>query len=269
MRGEKVRLFVDAALAADIEVALSGKPAHYLMHVMRLGAGDALRLFNGRDGEWRARLVAGGRAGCRLRLDARLREQHPEPGPWLAFAPLKKDAQDTLIAQATELGAERLLPVLTRFTGVERLNLERLRAQAIEAAEQCGRLTVPAIAEPCPLPALLAQWPPARPLLFADERGSGRPVADVVSASRGLSPGLLIGPEGGFSAEEGRDLIARPFVVAVDLGPRILRAGTAAVAALACWQALCGDWRPQPPMRERACQDQASNRGNPSPTSGS
>lgn len=262
MSGEKVRLFVDAALAADVEIAVSDKPSHYLLHVMRLGAGDALRLFNGRDGEWRARLVTGGRAGCRLRLDARLREQRPEPGPWLAFAPLKKDAQDTLIAQATELGVERLLPVLTRFTGVERVNTERLRAQAIEAAEQCGRLTVPSIADPCALPALLAQWPPARPLLFADERGSGRPVADVVSAGRGSPSGVLIGPEGGFSAEEGRALIAHPFVTAIDLGPRILRAGTAAVAALACWQALCGDWRPQPLVREQACQDQASNRGN-------
>lgn len=250
MRGEKVRLFVDAALAADAEVAVSGKPAHYLMHVMRLGVGDALRLFNGRDGEWRARLVASGRAGCRLRLDVPLREQRPEPGPWLAFAPLKKDAQDTLIAQATELGVARLLPVLTRFTGVDRLNSERLRAQAIEAAEQCGRLTVPAIADACPLPALLAQWPPARPLLFADERGNGRPVAAAVRPGPRPAPGLLIGPEGGFSEEEGRDLIACPFVTAIDLGPRILRAGTAAVAALACWQALCGDWRPQTPVRE-------------------
>lgn len=262
MRGEKVRLFVETALAADVEVAVHGKPAHYLLHVMRLGAGDALRLFNGRDGEWRARLVTGGRASCRLCLGARLREQRPEPGPWLAFAPLKKDAQDTLIAQATELGVERLLPVLTRFTGVERVNTERLRAQAIEAAEQCGRLTVPSIADPCTLPALLAQWSPARPLLFADERGGGRPVATAVRPGPGPAPGLLIGPEGGFSEEEGCDLVARPFVTAVDLGPRILRAGTAAVAALACWQALCGDWRPQPPVREQACQDQASNRGN-------
>ena len=267
MRGEKVRLFVDEALAADAELAVSGKPAHYLTHVMRLGVGDALRLFNGRDGEWRAHLVACGRADCRLRLDVRLREQCPEPGPWLAFAPLKKDAQDVLIAQATEMGVERLLPVLTRYTGVDRVNLERLRAQATEAAEQCGRLVVPVIAEPCRLPMLLAQWTKDRPLLFADERGNGVPIAAAVSAGLGPAPGVLIGPAGGFSEEEVRDLTARPFIVAVDLGPRILRAGTAAVAALACCQALCGDWRPQTPVRERACQDQASNRGSRSPTS--
>jgi len=240
----KVRLFVPDSLTADADLAVSGKPAHYLLHVMRLSVGDAVRVFNGRHGEWKASLAGRGRSDCHLRVEAPWREQRAEPGPWLAFAPLKKDAQDLLIAQATELGVERLLPVLTRFTAAERINLERLRAQAIEAAEQSERLTVPAIAEPRPLPALLAAWPLERQLLFADERG-GLPFAEAV---RCISPppGLLVGPEGGFSVEERTDLAVRPFVTAVGLGPRILRAGTAAVAALACWQALCGDWHKPP-----------------------
>lgn len=245
----KVRLFTPDALTAGADLVVSGKAAHYLVHVMRLAEGDDLRVFNGRDGEWRAILTERRRGDCRLRVDERLREQGSEPGPWLAFAPLKKDAQDLLIAQATELGVERLLPVLTRFTSVDRINLERLRAHAIEAAEQSRRLTVPVIDEPCPLAALLGRWPPERPLLFANESGGSLALADAV---RGGSPppGLLVGPEGGFSAEERADLVARPFVTAIGLGPRILRAGTAAVAALACWQALCGDWRQQTPTRE-------------------
>ena len=240
----KVRLFVPDALAADADLAVSGKPAHYLLHVMRLSVGDAVRVFNGRDGEWRASLTSRGRGDCHLRAAAHVRGQRAEPGPWLAFAPLKKDAQDLMIAQATELGVERLLPAITRFTAAERINLDRLRAQAIEAAEQSERLTVPAIAEPRPLPALLAGWPHERRLLFADERG-GLAFAEAVRCA-GPPPGLLVGPEGGFSAEERADLAGRPFVTPVSLGPRILRAGTAAIAALACWQALCGDWQ-QPP----------------------
>ncbi|HYN38943.1 MAG TPA: RsmE family RNA methyltransferase, partial [Rhodospirillales bacterium] len=176
-----------------------------------------------------------------------LRPQQPEPGPWLAFAPLKKDAQDTLVAQATALGVERLLPVLTRFTAVERINRERLRAQTIEAAEQCGRLSVPEIAEPSRLPALLATWPAARVLLFADERRTGAPIAAALRPGDCSPSGILIGPEGGFAEEERRAIAAHPSALPIDLGPRILRAETAAVAALACWQALCGDWRPENP----------------------
>ena len=247
MRSRKVRLFVEAELAANGEVALSQRQAHYLTRVMRLSVGEAARLFNGRDGEWLARVEAVGRGGCILRITTLRREQRAEPGPWLAFAPLKKDAQDVLVAQATELGVERLLPVVTRFTGVERVNHERLRTQVIEASEQCDRLNVPEVAEPCSLPALLAGWPNTRQLLFADERGFGRPIAQAVGTSGvtacSVPPGLLIGPEGGFAAEEVREIIANSSVSAIDLGPRILRAGTAAVAALACWQALCGDWR--------------------------
>jgi 16S rRNA (uracil1498-N3)-methyltransferase len=244
LRGTKVRLFVEERLTEDGDVSLTGKPAHYLTHVMRLGAGDSLRLFNGRDGEWRARLEQVSRGGCSLRLETPLRPQQPEPGPWLVFAPLKKDAQDTLIAQATQLGAERLLPVITRFTSAERVNRERLRSQAIEAAEQCGRLSIPAIDKDLTLAALLASWPPDRALLFADERGSGIPIAAALRTLGRPPPGFLVGPEGGFAEEERDAIVDHPAATAADLGPRILRAETAAAAALACWQALCGDWRP-------------------------
>jgi 16S rRNA (uracil1498-N3)-methyltransferase len=240
-------LFVHEALAVDQEFLLSEKPAHYLMHVMRRDVGDLLHLFNGRDGEWEGCLIAAGRSSCRVRAQTLLRPQRAEPGPWLAFAPLKKAAQDTLVAQATELGIERLLPVLTSHTSVGRVNGERLRAQVIEAAEQCGRLAIPNVTEPLSLPALLAEWPIDRSLLFADERGGGSPMAEAAKRDRRAAAGVLIGPEGGFAAEEAALILAHPSASAVDLGPRILRAETAAVAALACWQALRGDWRPQQP----------------------
>lgn len=244
MCSTRVRLFVDEALAPGQELLLSGKPAHYLMHVMRRKVGDGLRLFNGRDGDWRGCLIAGGRHGCRVRVETLSRPQQPEPGPWLAFAPLKKSAQDTLVAQATELGVECLMPVLTSHTSVSRVNSERLHAQVVEAAEQCERLTIPALAEPRSLPALLAEWPADRSLLFADERGNGLPMAEAAAPDRRAMAGVLIGPEGGFSEEEVDLILAHPSARSVDLGPRILRAETAAVAALACWQALRGDWRP-------------------------
>jgi 16S rRNA (uracil1498-N3)-methyltransferase len=247
LRATKVRLFVEADLLAEGEVVLSHTQAHYLTRVMRLAAGEGVRLFNGRDGEWQARIEAVGRGGCVLRIGACLREQLAEPGPWLGFAPLKKDAQDILMAQATELGVEKLIPVHTRFTSVARVNRARLQAQVIEASEQCGRLTIPEVAAPCFLQNLLAEWPASRLLLFADERGFGRPIADAANgqplATCSEPPGLLIGPEGGFTDDEVREILAHPRVAAVGLGPRILRAETAAVAALACWQALRGDWR--------------------------
>lgn len=245
MCSARVRLFVDEALAADRELLLSGKPAHYLMHVMRRAVGDLLHLFNGRDGEWRGCLIAAGRNDCRVQVQTLSRPQQAEPGPWLAFAPLKKDAQDTLVAQATELGIERLLPVLTCHTSVGRVNGERLRAQVIEAAEQCGRLTIPSVGQPLSLPELLAEWPVERSLLFADERGGGSPMTEVAKHDQRATAGVLIGPEGGFSEDEAALILAHPSVSGIDLGPRILRAETAAVAALACWQALRGDWRPQ------------------------
>lgn len=247
LRTTRVRLFVEADLQPGGEVVLSRMQTHYLTRVMRLVVREGVRLFNGRDGEWQAQIQAVGRGGCVLRIGGCLRAQLAEPGPWLGFAPLKKDAQDTLIAQATELGVEKMIPVHTRFTSVGRVNRPRLLAQAIESSEQCGRLNVPEVAAPCFLQNLLSEWPASRPLLFADERGFGRPIAEAANGQPldacSEPPGLLIGPEGGFADEEVREILAHPCVAAVALGPRILRAETAAVAALACWQALRGDWR--------------------------
>lgn len=245
----KVRLFVQNELAAGTEAVIDGDRAHYVGRVMRLGAGDPLRVFDGRSGEWLACVVASGRGEVRLRIEMQLRPQLAEPGPSVLFAPLKKDAQDFLVEKATELGAECLLPVATRFTSVARVNLERLRAQSIEAAEQTGRLTIPQVEPLQSLEAALAAWSPSRPLLFLDERGAGAPIAEAAAAmaAEGQAlppPGLLVGPEGGFAAEEATAIAQMPFVVPVSLGPRILRAETAVIAALACWQALAGDWRP-------------------------
>lgn len=245
-----IRLFVDQDLEQGREIAVADDRAHYLTRVMRLQPGDSLRLFNGRDGEWLARIGAVGRSGCALLLEAFLRRQRVEPGPVLAFAPIKKNRMHYLVEKATELGVERLLPVVTRNTVADRVNLDRMRAQAIEAAEQCGRLTIPQVDAGKALDRLVSEWQMHRPLLFTDERGCGRPIADAVadcvSRSDGspLLPGILVGPEGGFAADEADALRALAFVTPVSLGPRILRAETAALAALACWQAFAGDWRP-------------------------
>jgi 16S rRNA (uracil1498-N3)-methyltransferase len=250
LRESKVRLYVNADLRPGAAVAISPEQSHYLRGVMRLEAGQQICLFNGRDGEWRAGIEMQGRSGYSVRCEGQIARQRHESGPWLVFAPIKKGALDILVEKATELGVERLLPVITRFTVVERINLERLRAQAIEAAEQCGRQSIPSVAEPCPLDALLSTWPADRRLLFMDERRRGKPFAEVVLASIAAPPGppgFLVGPEGGFSAEESEMLAVQPSVVAAHMGPRILRTETAAIAALACWQALAGDWRPTQP----------------------
>ena len=241
----KVRLFIDEELASNREIRLSTKQAHYLTHVMRLDVGDALRAFNGRDGEWLVCLAVAGRDDGRVLVQSRLRIQPREAGPWLAFAPVKKDAQDALVSQATELGVERFLPVITCFTSVDRINRDRLRAQVVEAAEQCGRLTLPVITEPWSLIDLLTAWPEDRTLLFANERAAGQPIAEAVRHVSLPGIGVLVGPEGGFSDAERGAILSHRAAVDVALGPRLLRSGTAAVAALACWQALCGDWRPQ------------------------
>ena len=248
----KARLFVDADLSDRGGVMLGRDQARYLGQVMRLGPDDGVSLFNGRDGEWLARVVSLGRNAGALDMVERTRPQAPEPDLWLAFAPVKKTGTDFIVEKATELGASRLLPVLTRRTNVARVKTDRLRANAIEAAEQCERLTVPEVAEPVSLDRLLDAWPADRPLVVADERGGGVPVAKALAAlaDDGVPPhGLLIGPEGGFEAAELDRLAALPFAVRVGLGPRILRAETAAVALLACWQAILGDWADRPPPR--------------------
>jgi 16S rRNA (uracil1498-N3)-methyltransferase len=241
------RLYVTHDLSAGASVGLNPSQAHYLNHVLRMGQGDPVHLFNGRDGEWRARIDALGRGWCSAAVEEQTREQPVPAGGdlWLAFAPVKRARIDFIAAKATELGVAALWPVLTEHTAVGRVNAERLHANAIEAAEQCGRLTVPRVMEPAPLREALAGWPGDRRLLWCDESGGGPPIHDALAAAEGPCRGwaVLTGPEGGFARSELDALRDLPNSTPVSLGPRILRADTAAIAALACWQATLGDWR--------------------------
>lgn len=242
----RLRLFVDHPLTPGAELRLPREQTHYLGNVMRAREGEAVLLFNGRDGEWLARIAAVPKTGALLTLVAETRPQAPEPDLWLLAAPIKRERIDLMAEKAAELGVSRLVPVFTRRTAMSRVNADRLRAHMIEASEQCERLSVPELAEPLPLDKALAGWPETRPLIFLDEGGGGAPLADVLGA---LPPGpaaILVGPEGGFAPEERRMLAALPFARPVGLGPRILRAETAAIAALAVWQAICGDWSKGP-----------------------
>ena len=237
-----IRLFVEASLDAGAAVALAAGQAHYLRNVMRRKPGDRICLFNGRDGEWEGTVesLAPGRAT--VRPVARLSAQPPAPDLRLLFAPLKSERTRFVVEKATELGVGALHPVLTRYGQTRRVNVERLRAHAIEAAEQCGRLEVPSIAPPCPLADALRDWPPERRLLVCDPEAQ-RTVVESLAGSAGAPWAILIGPEGGFAPTEKRLLADQPAAVRARLGPRILRAETAVAAALACWQTLAGDWR--------------------------
>ena len=242
----RARLFVTADLAVGATVELDARASHYLRDVLRLRAGAELALFNGRDGEFRARLATVGKRASQAALLAPGRPQRAEPDVWLAFAPVKRARIALIVEKATELGVARLLPVLTRRTAVARINLERLHAVAIEAAEQCERLSVPALDAPAALDAVLARWPAGRRLFVADEAGGGAPFGDVLRATTPTPWALLIGPEGGFAAAELDALRQFPFVSPVGLGPRVLRADTAVTAALAVAQSWIGDWAHPP-----------------------
>lgn len=235
------RLFVDADLGAGITVPMAQAQHHYLTRVMRLTQGDAVVLFNGRDGEWLARL------DDKVALTGEcLREQVPEPDIQLVFTPLKKERLRFMVEKATELGAAALLPVVTEHTSEPAPRADKLRNWATEAAEQCGRLSVPPCQNPQALDALLTAWDEARCLILCDESGAGRPAMDVFARGAHPPAAILIGPQGGFSPRE-RDLIKTiPVAVSVGLGPRILRTETAATVALACWQAAQGDARLNP-----------------------
>ncbi len=230
------RLFVDQALSAGLSLSLDGGPANYLGNVLRLKAGDAVKLFDDSSGEWLARIEAADRKRVTLAVEDPLRPREEVPDLWLLFAPLKRQTTDWLVEKATELGAKRLMPVLTRRTVAERVKLDRLRSISIEASEQCDRTALPEIAEPVKLDALLKNWPAERALLFADETG-GAPLAEVATAG---PTAILIGPEGGFTDEERAAI--RALGTPVSLGPRILRAETAALAALSLWMGAAGDW---------------------------
>ena len=238
--GGKLRLYVTADLGSGMAVAADDGQAHYLLHVMRAKAGMRISLFNGRDGEWLAEIGAAGKRGVTLNCLKQTEPQAGVPDLWLAFAPVKKTPSDYLTQKATELGVSLLQPVMTRRTIVSRINAERMAANAIEAAEQSGRLSVPEIREAVSLEKLLAGWPHERRLYFCDEGGDAQPLG---KASAPGPAAILTGPEGGFDPAEREKLRALPFVTPVTLGPRILRADTAALAALAIWQSVSGDWK--------------------------
>jgi len=234
------RLFVDDALAAG-PPRIDGPAAHYLLSVMRLKPGAPVKLFDDRTGEWLATVADAGKRDLTLAVETLLRPREPVPDLWLCAAPLKKGRVDWMAEKACELGVARLVPVVTRRTVVDKPNGERLRAHLVEAAEQCDRTALPELAEPVKLPALLRDWPAERALFFADETG-GEPAFQAMAARPGPAA-ILIGPEGGFDAEERAAVRGHPAAVGIALGPRILRADTAAAAAVALWMAAAGDWR--------------------------
>ncbi|NIJ07949.1 16S rRNA (uracil1498-N3)-methyltransferase [Sphingomonas vulcanisoli] len=220
-------------------LTLDGAQANYLANVMRAKPGDPVRLFDDVTGEWLAEVRDAGKRSLTLAITAKLGEREAVPDLWLLFAPIKKGRIDWLIEKATELGVARLQPVITQRTIVDRLNMDRLRAHAIEAAEQCDRTALPELAEPVKLAALLRDWDKARPILFADEQGG----APLPQAAKPGPAAILIGPEGGFTEEERALIRAHPAAQPITLGPRILRADTAAAAAISLWMGAVGDWR--------------------------
>jgi 16S rRNA (uracil1498-N3)-methyltransferase len=242
--GGKVRLFVEAALQSGVKVALDDAQTHYLIRVMRAGIGDRLLVFNGKDGEWRAEIVDAKKHSATLQCEAQTEPQSDVPDLWLVFAPIKKTPADYVAQKATELGVRVLQPVLTHRTIARRVNTDRLKANAIEAAEQSGRVSVPEIREPVGLESLLRSWPKDRRIIFCDEGGDASPIADALAAAKTDQPwAVLTGPEGGFDLDERALLRSNACVTPVTLGPRIMRADTAALAALALFQGLVGDWR--------------------------
>ena len=235
----KIRLFINDDLTAGAIVQLSPDQTHYLKNVMRQDAGGNVLLFNGRQGEWMAKIDSLGKKGAILSILEKTREQRSEPEVWLLFAPVKKSGTDMIAEKATELGVTRLWPVITERTNVERVKTDRLKANVIQAAEQCRRLTVPDVREPEKLADVLADWNPGRRLIVLDETGDGDPLAEILKRERKPEgDALLIGPEGGFSRSELDAMGNLPFVTTASLGDRILRAETAALASLAVWQAL-------------------------------
>jgi 16S rRNA (uracil1498-N3)-methyltransferase len=249
------RLHVAEELREEAEIFMDERETHYLRDVRRLEEGDLVGVFNGSDGEWDAVISRLGKRDAKLIVGEQRRPQAVEPDVWLVFAPVKRTHIDFVAQKATELGVSALQPVVTQHTVVERVNADRLQAIAIEAAEQCERLSVPQVFPTVTLRELLATWPQERRLLLCAEAGAASPIADTLSSYAGADRrtatpwAIMTGPEGGFARSELDALSKLPFAVPVGLGPRILRADTAALAALACWQAILGDGQQRPPHR--------------------
>ncbi|WP_270727031.1 16S rRNA (uracil(1498)-N(3))-methyltransferase [Shimia sp. Alg240-R146] len=240
MKQAKVRLYVEQGLGEGQTIPLARDQAHYLFGVMRMAVGDPVLLFNGRDGEWRCEVAVAGKRGGELVCREQTKPLQMPPDLWLLFAPIKKARTDFIVEKAAEMGAAKIVPVQTEFTNSERIRQDRLQAHAVEAAEQCGGTYVPEVAELTKLERLLAEWPEGRQLMFCDEAEVG--AAKRLAASSAKQWAILIGPEGGFSEAERAKLKVLPFAHVVSLGPRILRADTAAVAAMTMWQKALGDW---------------------------
>jgi 16S rRNA (uracil1498-N3)-methyltransferase len=239
-----IRLHVEADLAAGARVEPRQEQAHYLVRVMRLAIDETLLVFNGRDGEWRARLTDVTKRGCALAVEEQVRAQAQSPDLDLIVALVKRARLETIVEKAAELGARRVRLAITERTNADHTNVARLEAIAAEAAEQTGRLDVPQVLVPMPLAMIFAGWEsPDRRLMFCDEEGDAAPAATALGAAEGRRWAVLIGPEGGFSPGERAAIRALPWVTPVTLGPRILRADTAAIAALTLWQSMLGDWR--------------------------
>ncbi len=236
----KIRLYVDHPLGDGQTVPLERDQAHYLFGVMRQQTGARVALFNGKDGEWVAEVTQAGKRGGELLCQEQTKPLQMPPDLWLLFAPIKKARTDFIVEKAAEMGAARIMPIQTEFTNSERIRQDRLQAHAVEAAEQCGGTYVPEVTELQKLDRLLTDWPEDRHLMFCDEAEAGQ-ARDLAAANPGKWA-ILIGPEGGFSPAERKRLHALPFAHVVSLGPRILRADTAAVAALTVWQQALGDW---------------------------
>ncbi len=235
------RLYLDAALSEGIVIDLAQFQAHYLGTVLRKAEGDSLRVFNGQDGEWRAGITAISKRKAKITLGEQLRAPVLCPDITLCFAPVRKHRTTFITEKATELGVAALQPVITARAQFPKLNLDKIRAQVIEAAEQTERLDIPRVEAPLKLAQMIEGWDSARPLIYADEAGDAPPAQEALKAMS-ASAAILIGPEGGFTPAEREMLLAQSFVTPVSLGPRILRADTAALSLLTLWQAQCGDW---------------------------
>ena len=238
----RIRLYINTDLCCGGAVMCSEEQAHYLLNVMRLKVDDTVYVFNGRDGEFETLISECSRKQCRLEVGKKFKAFEKCPDIWLMFAPLKKDQTDFTVAKAVELGVAKIIPVITEYTSASKIRRERLQSLIIEAAEQCRRQDMPELSAPVHLKTLLNDWPADRVLFYFDETGKGGNVSGIFSEHKGAAA-VLVGPEGGFSEKELEILRNLPYAYGISLGSRILRAETAVIAGLSCWQALCGDWQ--------------------------
>lgn len=236
-----VRMHIPFLLSDDSKVSVNEKQSNYLINVLRMKKGDFLQIFDGKSGEYAAEIAEAEKKKCVLNVHKKVQNFQLSPDIWLLFAPLKKDCTDMIIQKATELGARKIMPIITRRTNSEKVRIERFTAQSIEAAEQCRRTDIPEICAPQKLEDVLQNWPDDRTLFFLNERGNGENILHKMQANPGKAA-ILIGPEGGFNEDEIKKVLENQKVCDIFLGKRILRAETAAIAALSCWQAVNGDW---------------------------